>query len=520
VRWLLSSGLLALAISAAAADLDHLAAEHFHIRVRLGDAAHRQTLEPHGECVMLNRAGEVRFQVPQGRRLVITCPEWVAAPPTWRVVLGEFGGREKTSARALAARMRETANLPTEIVEIRDGEDDYPRQLLVTFGQFGTRGEAETHRATLGSLVPVTRVWHDERERHIGRLRVSDRDGDEIGRFWEQCTLLPADEETTVAARVGDQWRTFRGRMICRVDDEGKILLIDDLLIEDYLASVVAQEIGDAPPAAMQAQAIVCRSEALHKVDTFHHRSPFYDLCDTTHCQVFHGIAAETAASRLAARDTRGMVLMSDGDICDAVYCDTCGGVTGSESEVWMSDGSRYLVARLDAEDAGPAPDLSSESAVRHFLDHPPDVMCNPEGHSGFPPYARQHFRWAVHCSPDQLDGALGGGLGEIRSVEVTQRGRGGRVMELRIRGSDGSTTLEKTSEIRAALTDLQSSLFVVDEERDAGGRLTGVRFHGGGWGHGVGMCQTGAFMRALAGQSCSEILRAYFPGTELRRIY
>ena len=77
-----------------------------------------------------------------------------------------------------------------------------------------------------------------------------------------------------------------------------------------------------------------------------------------------------------------------------------------------------------------------------------------------------------------------------------------------------------KSTQIRRAIPDLDSTLFVVDEGRDGDGTLREVRFVGGGWGHGVGMCQMGTYVRALESQRFDEILEAYFTDAELRRIY
>lgn len=512
---------LALGSAVAAAQLEELVARHFHIRVRLGDPAEVQRLEAVGRCVVLDRAEEIALRVAAGERLVVDCPEVAPAPPVWRVVVGEFAGHERSAAQALAARLSEAAHYPVDVIALgARGDEEPPEMLRVTLGQFASEEEAEAHRRGLGELAPRARLWHDDRGRPVGRLRLRTAEGEELGRFWERFTLLPAEEEALIGVRRGEETLRFRGRVVCQVDEEGRVQLINVVHVDDYLMGVVALEIGEGPPAAMQAQAIVARSEALHKANTSHHPSPDYDLCDGTHCMVYRGVGAETEAARLAVRETRGMVLLWEGEVCDAVYCHSCGGVTGSEADVWISEGTDYLVARLDTERAGPAPDLSSEAAVRAFLTDPPRVMCDPRGHNGLPDHEESNFRWRQRISAAELAEAAGADLGDIRGVEVTARGRSGRVLRLAIRGSEGTRVLEKTSAIRGALPDLRSSLFVVDEERDEQGRFTGAVFIGGGWGHGVGMCQVGATVRALAGQACREILGSYFPGAELRRVY
>jgi SpoIID/LytB domain protein len=74
--------------------------------------------------------------------------------------------------------------------------------------------------------------------------------------------------------------------------------------------------------------------------------------------------------------------------------------------------------------------------------------------------------------------------------------------------------------EIRKLFGMLNSAMFVVTEEEGADGGPAGWTFRGGGWGHGVGMCQMGAIGRALAGQDYLEILAFYFNGAQTAQLY
>jgi SpoIID/LytB domain protein len=104
--------------------------------------------------------------------------------------------------------------------------------------------------------------------------------------------------------------------------------------------------------------------------------------------------------------------------------------------------------------------------------------------------------------------------VGAVRSLEVARRGASGRALELRVAGSTGTRVVQGELAIRRLLRNLPSSMFVVD--RDGAGWV----LRGGGWGHGAGMCQWGAVGRAEAGQGYREILRAYFSGAEVARVY
>jgi SpoIID/LytB domain protein len=102
-----------------------------------------------------------------------------------------------------------------------------------------------------------------------------------------------------------------------------------------------------------------------------------------------------------------------------------------------------------------------------------------------------------------------------IRDLEPLSRGRSGRIVRLRIDGEKGSFIIGKELEIRRALSPshLYSSAFVVSRKND--------RFilHGAGWGHGVGLCQIGAAVMANEGKPYLEILKHYYPGTEVGRL-
>lgn len=90
----------------------------------------------------------------------------------------------------------------------------------------------------------------------------------------------------------------------------------------------------------------------------------------------------------------------------------------------------------------------------------------------------------------------------------------------LLVSGTRGATELRGELTIRRQFGMLNSALFTVAEERDARGNPVAFVFRGGGWGHGVGLCQTGAIGRAESGQDYRAILRHYFNGAEVVRIY
>jgi len=109
-------------------------------------------------------------------------------------------------------------------------------------------------------------------------------------------------------------------------------------------------------------------------------------------------------------------------------------------------------------------------------------------------------------------------GTGRVTDLIVLRRGVSGRVVALKVVGERGEAMLTGFN-VRSALG-LKESLFALDRQRGPGGRLSRVVFSGKGWGHGVGMCQMGAYGMAARGASWRDILKHYYTGIDLARIY
>lgn len=135
--------------------------------------------------------------------------------------------------------------------------------------------------------------------------------------------------------------RAYRGRL--RVEDGGSALrLINEVELEDYVASVVGAEIDAAPAAAREALAIVARTFAVRAEMAGH-------LCDTTHCQWYRGVERADLAS---ARRTRGEVLLlADGRPAPAFHSQDCGGTTSRAQDAWPQRETGRST-RSDAEQA------------------------------------------------------------------------------------------------------------------------------------------------------------------------
>jgi stage II sporulation protein D len=127
-------------------------------------------------------------------------------------------------------------------------------------------------------------------------------------------------------------------------------------------------------------------------------------------------------------------------------------------------------------------------------------------------------YAWEVRKTGDELERAINKrvSVGALQDLRIVRRGTSGRIVELEVVGSSGST-LVKGFDVRNLL-DLRESLTVIELQRDPAGKITSVVFAGKGWGHGVGLCQVGAYGMALRGATYREILLHYYPGIAMTK--
>ncbi|OLE54495.1 MAG: hypothetical protein AUG51_07865 [Acidobacteria bacterium 13_1_20CM_3_53_8] len=128
---------------------------------------------------------------------------------------------------------------------------------------------------------------------------------------------------------------------------------------------------------------------------------------------------------------------------------------------------------------------------------------------------------WTVQMSVAEAQQRLrqvNGIFGNLRDLHVAARGSSRRAIDLEIIGTNGTAHL-RGGRIRSILG-LREQLFVIDRRYDDAGHIIGFTFIGRGWGHGVGMCQVGAFGLARIGWTYDRILKNYYTGIELTKLY
>jgi len=352
--------------------------------------------------------------------------------------------------------------------------------------------------------------------------------------------------------------QTFQGNLILKLREQQTIVAVNEIPLEDYLKSVISSEMSaTAPLEFLKSHAIMSRSwllaalekrksssepymstecfdEVKGEVARWYDREghEFFDVCADDHCQRYQGITKITSAeAESAVRQTYGLVMTYKGMVCDARYSKACGGLTENFATAWDDRSVAYLVSVPDAPVAHD-PISTEEEATRWILSSP-EAYCHAEDQDLLkkilPDFDREtthFFRWRIEYPREELEDIIrkksGFDVGILREILPLHRGPSGRISRLKITGSKRSIIVGKELEIRRWLspTHLYSSAFIVKTRRDSQGEIAAFTFVGAGWGHGVGLCQIGAAVMASRSFSAEEILKHYFPGVELRKIY
>jgi stage II sporulation protein D len=268
----------------------------------------------------------------------------------------------------------------------------------------------------------------------------------------------------------------------------------------------VNAEMGRRPPSdsqAVYAQAVISRTVAMRSLGRYRIRG--YDLLSTVADQAYGGVSSETAMGWAAVRATHGQVLTSGGAVIEAFFHSTCGGRTEGVEQVFSGSAQSYLRPVSDRDASGQA-------------------------YCALSPRFRWREEWTGEALGRRLsaNARLAGISAEVAlepgDLQIGARSVSGRAAELVLVAGGQAQSIRGQQVIRQVLRGadggwLRSTHFTLQATR-SGGKIVRLVAEGGGNGHGVGMCQWGAVGRARAGFTYQAILGAYFPGTEMRRLY
>ena len=385
------------------------------------------------------------------------------------------------------------------------------------------------------------------------------------GRRYDKLLFVPDNEDCTfmvynVVIGIDFHWerrenQLFKGELLFFVED-GKVRVVNRIDVEDYLQSVISSEMSSTSSLQLlKAHAVISRSwlyaqlaraekggvesvlcercddsEIIRWYAREDHK--LFDFCADDHCQRYQGLTRAMNPNVVrAVEETSGVVLVSDGAVCDARFSKCCGGITESFSSCWENTDVPYLVSFRDAADESEAFDASNEADARRWIEGRAEAFCSnvdagvlAQVLNGYDRETNDFYRWSVTYTAEELSALIkkksGIDFGCVEELVPLQRGASGRIIKLRIVGSERTLVVGKELEIRRWLspTHLYSSAFVVDKQQGADGGTSFV-LRGAGWGHGVGLCQIGAAAMSEQGYDYCAILSHYYPDTELKNI-
>lgn len=356
---------------------------------------------------------------------------------------------------------------------------------------------------------------------------------------------------TTIMSIERDQGvPAYRGNFEIAKNPEG-LLLINELLLEEYLYSVVPSEMpASYPMEALKAQAVSARTYAYQRMVRSGLKEYGAHVDDSAAFQVYNNIK-ESENTTIAIRETQGQIAMMGEALAETYYYSTSCGF-GTDIGVWHGSGEEnysYLVPKHIAKDGMEIENITEEEVFRNYI---MNVDANDfEAEEGW-----YRWRYETNLNIDRLNENLvkryeasaksilvsdGNGdfvqgkppvFTKIIRMAVVKRESGGVMDELLLEGAEGyvkivgehairfvlaneNTTLTRQNGSQSTVSTLLPSAFgvidvEVDEETNA---VMAYTVTGGGYGHGIGMSQNGAKYMALEGMTCEDILQFFYQG-------
>ncbi len=291
--------------------------------------------------------------------------------------------------------------------------------------------------------------------------------------------------------------RRYAGELRVSLNDK-KLKIINHLKLEKYLKSVVGSEMPkEFPLAALQAQAIAARTYALKLLD----KNKLFDLHSTQASQVYLGLESETARTNRAVRSTNAQVLFYRNELIDAVFHSSSGGRTENSGQVWKYQ-LPYLKSVIDFD----------QNSTK--------------------------YKWINKFTSAELE-EIFSDLGEITSIQIINKSNTGRVLKIRLYGTNGNKFvsgkyLRKKLKLLSTKFELGLKFNQINQDNKLNSDNKIVEnfalqplppipvdyfllVKGYGAGHGVGMSQWGAKSMAERGASFRKILKHYYTGVQIK---
>lgn len=258
-----------------------------------------------------------------------------------------------------------------------------------------------------------------------------------------------------------------------------KMTIINTLPIEEYIKGVVPKEVSASwPVESLKAQSVISRTYTIASLGR--HKNQYFDLCSTTHCQVYGGFSCRTHSTDQAVKETKEEVLTFKNKVIQAFFHATCGGYTDSPRYIW---------------------------GCQIFPPYLKGVKC---GYCNNAPYKTWEHTLDTHIVGEKLK------VSDIKKIKIKGKTTPAKAAkELEITHSKGKLNLN-AYKFRTLVDAWKIKSHTFDYIKIKNNR---IYLKGSGWGHKVGLCQDGAKGMAKKGKTYKNILRYYYPKTKLKKI-
>ena len=297
------------------------------------------------------------------------------------------------------------------------------------------------------------------------------------GRFFDnyKITIKVSDPDIIII-----NGRKFRGNIQLTINNDANLLVVNHIELEDYIKGILYHEASHYwPMEALLAQAIISRTYAVYQMQE--NKLKNYDVTSDIYSQVYGGKSSERSRTNKAVDLTLGQILTFQEKVIPAYFHATCGGYTEDASMLWNID------------------ILPLKGVPCSFCKDSP------------------HFNWHYVLTLDEIEEKLtkaGLKTGRIKDIAILTKDKSGRVTDLNMVSSKKDLKIS-AKDFRNIIGPniIRSTNFTVKViKQDA-------VFEGVGWGHGVGLCQWGAYFMAKQGYTAEQILKYYYPGIDVRAL-
>lgn len=305
----------------------------------------------------------------------------------------------------------------------------------------------------------------------------------------------------------GNTKQEFSGDLHIREYND-KIAVMNLMNLESYTRYVVVSEIGaGAPLEALKSQAVIARTYAIYM--SMKNSSYPWDLRADTYSQVFNTKKKIPTNIIEATNATAYMVITYNDKVAFTPFSSYTGGYLANVEDVWGGKGFPYLIDKPDVKYLS-GKKMSNYSNVESWIKYNP--VSAYKDYDKLPNWIKDSYHWEKSVSLTTIESK--GKLAKVYSAKVSSRDKSGRISKLSINTASGVVNITSQDKIRSILGGIPSTLAIIKTKGNS------LLIEGKGYGHGVGFCQSGGYLKSYAGWDYQKIIKFYYPGCEIINSY